>query len=59
MTYLDLLTDLEQLSPEQLQQTVTIFDPKEEEYIEAIDGFEVDDTQDVLDAGHYVIVPNL
>ena len=59
MTYQDLLTDLQQLSPEQLQQTVTIFDPKEEEYIEALDGFEVTDTQDVLDPGHYVIVPNL
>ena len=58
MTYQDLLTDLQQFSPEQLQQTVTIFDPKEEEYIEAM-MFEVDDTQDVLDAGHYVIVPNL
>jgi hypothetical protein len=57
MTYKDLLVDLQQLSPEQLQQTVTVYDPYGEEYIPVVDGFETEeDTCDVPDAGHYVIV---
>jgi hypothetical protein len=56
MTYNDLLNELQKLSPEQLDCTVTIHEPYTDEYIPAVHGTEVTNAQDVLDPGHYVIV---
>ena len=55
MTYKELLNQLQQLNPEQLNQDVAIWDEDNDEfYQQDVDLLFVDDT-DVLDAGHPII----
>ena len=53
MTYRDLLQKLNSIPSERLDDTVTVHDTYQGEYIAVID-FVQSDT-DVLDAGHYVL----
>ena len=56
MTYKELLNQLQQLSEEQLNQDVAIWDDVSNEYYQSDVYFEfADDTQDVLDLNHPVI----
>ena len=56
MTYQELLDSLTALSSVQLSDTVTIYDPEEDEYI-AADNFQFTTTSnDVLGGNHGVIV---
>ena len=54
MTYADLLAALSNLTAEQLDMTVTAYDPFSDEYIPSELVFTTDD-QDVLDPDHPVI----
>jgi hypothetical protein len=54
MTYKELLEFLASLSPEQLNQTVTVFDSVEEEYY-PLASISFTDVVDVLDANHAVL----
>jgi len=57
MTYQQLLEQLQQLSKERLQDTVTILDPYEGEYIAVIDTNTADpEVNDVLDEGHFFLI---
>jgi hypothetical protein len=57
MTYQQLLEKLQSLNKEQLNQTVTIYEPYEDEYIAAIDaGFSEDATCDALDPNHFYLI---
>ena len=57
MTYKQLLEQLQQLSPERLEDTVTVHDPYQDEMIAVIhtETAAFDDT-DVLDPGHFYLV---
>ena len=56
MTYKELLDQLQQLNEEQLNQDVAIWDEDNDEfYQQDVDLLFVDETDDVLDAGHPVI----
>ena len=57
MTYKELLNELLKLNPERLEDTVTVYEPYEDEYISVIDTDKVVETQcDVLDDGHFVLI---
>ena len=57
MTYRNLLLDLQTLSEEQLDQTVTVHEPYEDEYIAVIGTDHAEEeTNDVLDPGHFFLV---
>jgi hypothetical protein len=57
MNYKDLLNKLQALTPEQLNQTVTIYEPYEDEYIAAIDvGFSEEANCDALDPNHFYLI---
>ncbi len=55
MTYQELLDQLTMLSEEQLQQTVTVRDPYEDEYIAVVHTNTTNDA-DVLDEDHFYLV---
>ena len=56
MTYQELLNQLQQLNPEQLNQDVAIWDEVNDEfYQQDVDLLFVDNTQDVLDVDHPII----
>jgi hypothetical protein len=57
MTYQDLLDRIQQLPPDRLQDTVTVYDPYEDEYIAAI-GTDVCDEadNDVIDHNHLYLI---
>ena len=56
MTYKELLDQLQQLNPEQLNQDVAIWDEDNDEfYQQDVDLLFVDETADVLDVDHPVI----
>lgn len=57
MTYKELLEQLQQLDPARLEDTVTIHDPYQDEYI-AVAHAETaeEDDCDVLDPGHFYLV---
>ena len=55
MTYKELLDQLMMLDEEQLEQTVTIHDPYEDEYI-AVIHTETTSEADVLDENHFYLV---
>ena len=56
MTYQQLIDQLQQLTDEQLQQDVTIYDESIDEYFALkVELVETTDVCDVLDPGHVVI----
>ncbi len=55
MTYMQLLDKLNQMPECRMQDTVTAFDPYEGEYIALIDFYPVDESQDQLASGHFVL----
>lgn len=57
MTYKELLNELLKLNPERLEDTVTVYEPYEDEYISVIDTDQAVESQcDVLDDGHFVLI---
>lgn len=57
MTYKDLLEELNKLTEEQLNQTVTIYEPYQDEYIAAVDTCVSTEFEcDALDEGHFYII---
>lgn len=56
MTYQELLKQLQDLSPEQLNQTVTVFFEYDEYY--PVVETDVTNEDDTLDAGHFILVSN-
>jgi hypothetical protein len=57
MTYQQLLEQLQQLPQERLQDTVTVLDPYESEYIAVFDTNTADPAvNDVLDEGHFFLI---
>lgn len=57
MTYKELLKQIQELPPQRLEDTVTVFDPYEEEYIAVIDtDFSTPSENDVLDEGHFFLI---
>jgi hypothetical protein len=55
MTYKDLLDELMMLDSEQLEQTVTVHDPYQDEYI-AVVHTNTTSEADVLDENHFYLV---
>lgn len=57
MTYQDLLDRIQQLPPDRLRDTVTVYDPYEDEYI-AVIGTDVCDEadNDVIDHNHLYLI---
>jgi len=56
MTYGQLLANLQELTPTQLQDNVTIRMNDDEWYL--VNGFYINDVDDVIDAGHaYLDIP--
>lgn len=55
MNYQQLLNQLQLLTPEQLQQTVTVYLQNEDEYF-AIDSTDTTLEDDVLDEGSFILV---
>ena len=57
MTYQELLDRIKQLPPDRLQDTVTVYDPYEDEYI-AVIGTDVCDEadNDVIDHNHLYLI---
>lgn len=55
MTYRELLEQLEELSDEQLDQTVTVHEPYQDEYIAVVHSATTSEA-DVLDADHFYLV---
>lgn len=57
MTYKDLLNVLNSLPPERLNDTVTVFDPYEDEFISVVHTeIATDENTDVLDVRHLFLV---
>ena len=57
MTYKELLETLQQLDPARLEDTVTVFDPYQDEYIAVVHAHESEEEDnDVLDPGHLYLV---
>jgi hypothetical protein len=55
MSYKELLEQLQQLSPERLEDTVTVHDPYQDEYIAVVHTATTTET-DVLDENHFYLV---
>ena len=55
MTYAELLDELQQLSPEQLKQNVTLYSIAEDEFVPAYMPDVTDSEEQVLDPNHFVI----
>ena len=55
MTYADLLKELQELSPEQLNQKVTLYSIAEDEFVPAYMTDVTDSEEQVLDPNHFVI----
>lgn len=51
MTYAELLLKLTELTPEQLRQDVTIFDPSNDEFYGNVE-LSINEYEDILDVGH-------
>jgi hypothetical protein len=57
MTYKQLLEELQELPTDRLNDTVTVFEPYEDEFIAVTStGIASERTVDVLDAGHFYLV---
>ena len=56
MTYRELFEMLRNINPERLDDTVTVLEPHENEYIPVICAFESSENNDVLDPGHLFLV---
>ena len=57
MTYKELLEELQQLDPARLEDTVTIYDPYQDEMIAVVHTATAEeDDNDVLDPGHFYLV---
>lgn len=57
MTYKQLLEELQTLTPEQLEATVTINEPYNDEYIAVVySNIAEEASNDVLDPGHYYLI---
>ena len=57
MTYKQLLEQLQQLSPERLEDTVTVYDSYTDEYTASIDtNVANEEFCDVLDQGHFYLI---
>jgi len=57
MTYKELLEELQQLDPARLEDTVTVYDPYQDEMIAVVYTHEAEeDDCDVLDPGHFYLV---
>lgn len=57
MTYQDLLDRIKQLPPDRLQDTVTVYEPYEDEYIAVIGTGVCDEADnDVLDHNHLYLI---
>jgi len=56
MTYKELLEQLQSLTPEQLNQTVTIKDVFHDEFHGVEETAFTDETVDVLDEGHFYLM---
>tara|TARA_B100002019_G_scaffold246597_1_gene224552 strand:+ start:4778 stop:4996 length:219 start_codon:yes stop_codon:yes gene_type:complete len=55
MTYQQLLDQLQELTPQQLNQTATLYSIKEDEFVPVYSGDFTDSDEQVLDANHFVI----
>ena len=55
MTYADLLKELQELSPEQLNQNVTLYSIAEDEFVPAYMTDMTDEEEKTLDPNHFVI----
>jgi hypothetical protein len=56
MTYRQLISELNKIDPKRLDDTATIFEPYENEYIALIEVKQTDENCDVLDEGHTILV---
>ena len=57
MTYKQLLEELQQLPPERLEDTVTVHDPYEFEFIAVVHSRTAEEEYcDVIDPGHFYLV---
>ena len=56
MTYRELLEKLQAMSADRLDDTVTVYEPYEDEYIAAVELVESTEENDVLDPGHLIMV---
>ena len=56
MTYKELFEQLQSLTPEQLNQTVTIKDVSHDEFHGVEETAFTDGTEDVLDEGHFYLM---
>lgn len=57
MTYRELLDVLRAIEPERLDDTVTVYEPYDDEYIAVVGiGVSADETNDVLDPGHIYLI---
>ncbi len=57
MTYGELLFQLQSLTKEQLQQTVTVYEPYQDEYVAVIDtDITNEEFCDVLDPDHFYLI---
>lgn len=56
MTYRELLETLRSMDDARLDDTVTVFDPHQEEYISVFCTFKASDDNDVLDKDHLFLV---
>lgn len=59
MTYKDLLQellDMKKLTPERLDDTVTVFEPYEDEFIPVVSVGFASEANDVLDPDHFYLV---
>ncbi len=55
MTYEELLSELQELSPEQLKQNVTLYSIADDEFVPAYMTDVTDSDSQVLDPNHFVI----
>lgn len=55
MTYRQLFEQLKKLNNEQLNQDVTVYDKRQDEYFAASEFVIASEVDDILDAGHYVM----
>lgn len=56
MTYRQLISELNKIDPSRLDDTATVFEPYEDEYIALIEVKQTNEKCDVLDKGHTILV---
>lgn len=55
LTYQDILERIQALTPEQRQQTATVWDEQDDEFHPVVSTVTTDETCDALDPGHFVL----